>query len=96
MTTDVITAATRISERERAERLRETLDRVAGGELIVIERDGRAIAILEPPLSTRPIRTWGDFVHWLQHESLFDEEFADTVRELRKFQPPVRWAEWPE
>ena len=96
MTTDVETTPTRLSEHELAERLSEVLDRVAGGEQIVVERDGTAIAVLEPPLSTKPIKTWGDFLHWLQRESRFDEEFAETVRELRKSQPPVRWAEWPE
>jgi antitoxin (DNA-binding transcriptional repressor) of toxin-antitoxin stability system len=96
MTADVGTTQTTITEHELAERLSEILDRVAGGEQIVIERDGNAIVVLEPAPEPVKYWTWGDFVHWLAHESTYDEEFAETVRELRKSQPPVRWAEWPE
>jgi antitoxin (DNA-binding transcriptional repressor) of toxin-antitoxin stability system len=96
MTTDIGSTATRLSEQELAEHLSEILDRVADGERIFIEREGRDIVVLEPALSVKPIKTWGDFVHWLAHESTFDEEFAERVRELRKQQPLARWAEWPE
>lgn len=96
MTTDIGTAPTHLSERELSERLTEILDRVANGEQIVIERDGTAIAVLEPTPPVKKIKTWGDVVHFLQHESTFDEEYAKIVRELRASQPPVRYIEWPE
>lgn len=95
MTTEIGTTPTHLSERELAENLSEILDRVANGEQIVIEREGAVVAILEPP-PVRKIKTWGDFVHFLTHESNFDEEYAKIVRELRKEQPPVRYPEWPE
>ena len=95
MSTDVETSPTHLTERELAERLTEVLDRVAGGERIVIDRDGTAIAVLAPS-PPKKIRTWGDLVHFLQHESLFDEEFAKSVRAVRESQPQIRFPEWPE
>lgn len=96
MTTNVDTTPTHLSERELAERLSEVLDRVAGGEQIVVERNGRAIVLLAPAPEPKQYWTWGDFVHWLQTEQPFDEEFDGTVRELRRQQPPARAAEWLE
>ncbi len=96
MTTEIGTIPTHLSEIDLAERLTEILDRVANGEQIVIEREGTAIAVLEPPHSVKKYWTWGDLVHFLQHEASFDEEFAKNVRELRESQPPVRYPEWPE
>jgi antitoxin (DNA-binding transcriptional repressor) of toxin-antitoxin stability system len=96
MAINVDAIPTTITERELAERLSEILDRVANGEQIVIERDGTAIVVLEPAPEPKKYWTWGEFVHWLQHESSFDEEFAEAVRSVRASQGPARAAEWPD
>lgn len=95
MSTDVETTPTHVSERELAERLSEILDRVATGEQVVVERDGRAIVLLAPAPEPKQYWTWGDLVHFLQHGASFDEEFARDVREVRESQGPARAAEWP-
>ena len=96
MTAEIGTTPTTITERELTERLSEILDRVAGGEQIVIERDGAPIVVLGPAPEPKKYWTWGEFVHWLQHESSFDEEFAEAVRSVRESQGPARAAEWPD
>lgn len=96
MSTDVETIPTRITERELADHVSEIVDRVVNGERIVIERDGNEIVVLEPVPPPKKIRTWGDLVYFLQHESVFDEELARAVREVRDSQGPARAAEWPD
>lgn len=96
MSTDVDTTPTRLTERELTEHVSEVLDRVAGGERIVIERDGQEIVVLEPIPPTKEYWTWGDLVHFLKYEASFDEEFARAVNEVRNSQGPARAAEWPD
>ena len=87
MTADVGTRPTTITERELAERLSEILDSVAKGEQIVIERGGTAIVVLEPAPQPKKYWTWGEVMHWRNHEACFDEEFAVAVRSVRESQP---------
>lgn len=96
MSTDVDTTPTRLTERELAEHVSAVLDRVAGGERIVIERDGKEIVVLEPVPPAKEYWTWGDFVHFLKYEAAWDEEFVKNVRAVRESQPEIRIPEWPE
>ncbi|MBA2519954.1 MAG: hypothetical protein H0V24_09835 [Chloroflexia bacterium] len=90
----VETSTASISETELSEHLTEVLDRVANGERIIIQREGKVLAVIEPsPYLNK--WTWGDLVRFL-NETPIDEELARIIREIHDEQPIARHAEWPE
>lgn len=87
------TTESTISSAELAERLPEILDRVRGGERVIVERDGEPIATLVPPST---VSTLGAFVARLDRLEWPDDDFAADLRASRAAQPLIRAPAWPE
>lgn len=85
---------TKISPTELAERLSDVLERVRGGERIVVQSDGETIATIAPPERTK-VFTWGEFVALMNSLEWPDEDFADDLREIQAMQSRTGPPEWP-
>lgn len=83
-----------VSETELAERLSEVLDRVAKGERITVQRDGREIAVITPP-KVAIVAPSQQKEAASTHEPAFDEEALRHMKEFRDSLNVVRIPEWP-
>lgn len=80
---------TTISVEELAERLTDLLDRVqARGKRVVIERDGKAVAVLSPPQPKRGI-TGAELMASIGHLRMPGEGFADDLEAVQAAQRPA-------
>lgn len=84
---------TRITATELSRNLAEILDRVRhAGERFIVERDGEAVAVIEPPVKRFTLR---DLVE-LRARFELDEDFADDLEAIQAEQPLATWHEWPD
>ena len=89
--------STRISATELSRSLSDVLNRVRyRGETFVVERNGEAVATLEPA-GVGPHATWRDLAERLRDLSLGDDapSFADDLEALQASQPKVPTDQWP-
>jgi hypothetical protein len=89
-------AMTRVSTTELSEQLPDILVRVVErGEQFVVERDGVALAIIQPPpVPLRP--TLHEFAALLADVEWPDPEFADDIEAARaELNTPIELPEWP-
>ena len=86
---------TRVSVAELETDLADALERVRGGERVVVERDGQAIAMIVPP-EPKPGITWGEFVALIHRLEWPDEDFAADLEAIHAAQPPATAPEWPD
>ena len=92
---DGVVAVLHISETELARDLASALDRVQGGEEIVIERDQKAIAVIRPAEPRR--RKLSEIVAALPKESTatLDADFAADVQSfIDRHREPLNPPEW--
>ncbi len=85
---------TTLTEAELEAGLRDALERVRGGERVVVERDGQAIAVIGPP--PKPGITWAELVDALRDVPPLDDDFAQDIADIRATQRPMRVPEWPD
>jgi len=71
------------------------LERVRGGERVVVERDGEPIAMIVPP-PPRADLTWGEFVALLEAAPRPDPGFADDLADVQANQGLAEFPEWPD
>jgi len=86
---------TTLSVAELESDLADALERVRGGARVVVEQDGRAIAVIVPP-APKPGITWRELAEALRDIPPVDEDFAKDIAEIRAAQQPVRVPEWPD
>lgn len=86
---------TKLNESELEMGLRSVLDRVRGGERIVVERDGDAIAVIASP-EPKPGITLPALAAALAHLPPLDDDFAADVEAARAFLGPAEIPEWPD
>lgn len=86
---------TKLSVAELEAELEEVLERVREGARIVVERDGRAIAMLVPP-EPKPGITLRELAEALRDLPPLDDDFAKDLAEIRAAQQPARIPEWPD
>lgn len=87
--------ADRFSVFDLASRLMDALERVRGGEEIVIERDGEVIATIGPPRADSGA-TLRDLAIELARLPPLDDEFEADVAAVRANQRPAKTLEWPD
>ncbi len=77
---------TKITATELARNLSDILNRVRyRGERFVVERNGEAVAIIEP--SARKSLTVREFVEFWEHLPKPDEDYWKDLEEIHKSQP---------
>lgn len=81
---------TTISPDELAERLADVMSRVeSAGERFVVERDGRALAVIAAP-EPKAEMSWDEFL--ASYSSTWpraDNQFADDLQAVHASQPPM-------
>ncbi len=85
---------TKISPTELAERLTDVLERVRGGERVVVEHDGETIAAIEP-VTASPGITVGEFFALVRELPRPDPGFADDLAEIHASQGMAEFSHWP-
>jgi len=79
-----------VSVAEAKKHLSELLGRVAyGGERIVISKRGRPMAILVPPVRSKPERSLSGIEGWLEEDDPFFEIMDQIGRKRAKHLPRV-------
>lgn len=86
---------TKISPTELAKRLTDILERVRGGERIVVERDGEPIATITSSIG-RPGITARELVARVGDLGMPGDGFADDLEAIQAAQRPVSSPEWPD
>lgn len=86
---------TTLSVAELESDLADALERVRGGARVVVERDGRAIAVIVPP-EPKPGITLAELAAALAHLPPLDDDFAADVRAARATLGPAEIPEWPD
>ena len=80
--------ATKITATELSRNLSDILNRVRyHGEEFTIERNGQAIAVLQPPFE-RPKATGPTLAQIIRRHSPVDPKFADDLEEIQRSQLP--------
>ena len=89
---------TTLSIAELEHDLAAALERVRGGERVVVVRDGEPIAVIAPPPNpaARPIGTWRELAERLRTVPPPDGEFAADLEEIQATQPPMQIIEWSD
>ena len=86
---------TKLSVAELEADLADALDRVRGGERVVVERDGQAIAVIVPP-EPKPGITLAELAAALADLPPLDDDFAADIEAARAFLKPAEIPERPD
>ncbi len=86
---------TTLTEAELEVGLREALERVRGGERVVIKRDGEPIATLVPTTPPRGV-TLREIIDRVGDLKMPGDGFADDLEAIHAAQGRARIPEWPD